>query len=146
MIKMNVILFPTDFSKNSEAPLELVKDLATRYKSRIILLHAIERLEEIAHFSLPEKSLLELKSNRYRLAVRKLLEYRDRIFTGSHKVSMEVREGEPYEVIVATARKRKASLIVMGTHGRSALETFLIGSTAERVVKTAPCPVLTIKA
>jgi nucleotide-binding universal stress UspA family protein len=53
--------------------------------------------------------------------------------------------GVPADVIVRTARTRRAALIVMGTHGRSGFSRFLLGSVASRVVATSPCPVLTVR-
>ena len=60
------------------------------------------------------------------------------------KVTTEVFLGVPFVEIVKSARTRKAGMIVMGTHGRSGLSHLLIGSTAEKVVRHAPCPVLVI--
>ena len=57
----------------------------------------------------------------------------------------EVRWGRPSDTIVDTATRMKASLIVLGTHGRSALEKLLLGSTAERVLRLSPVPVLTVR-
>jgi nucleotide-binding universal stress UspA family protein len=55
------------------------------------------------------------------------------------------RHGRPHEEIVGVAREMDVDLIVMGTHGRSGLSHILLGSTAERVVRNAPCPVLTVR-
>ena len=55
-------------------------------------------------------------------------------------------EGSPYDEILAHAREGRFDLIVMGTHGRTGLEHMLMGSVAEKVVRTAPCPVLTVRA
>ena len=57
----------------------------------------------------------------------------------------EIRWGRPSDTIVEIAARQKASLIVLGTHGRSALERFLLGSTAERVLRLSPLPVLTVR-
>ena len=60
-------------------------------------------------------------------------------------VRMEVRVGDTSEAILQTARRLKAGLIVMGTHGRSGFAHMVLGSVAERVVRTAPCAVLTVR-
>ena len=57
----------------------------------------------------------------------------------------EIRWGRPSDTIVDTATRQKASMIVLGTHGRSALEKLLLGSTAERVLRLSPVPVLTVR-
>jgi nucleotide-binding universal stress UspA family protein len=56
-----------------------------------------------------------------------------------------LKEGEPFVEIIQIAKKNSADLIVMGTHGRSGLDHILFGSTAEKVVRKSPCPVLTIR-
>lgn len=144
-MRISKILFPTDFSKNSEAPLAYVKELAGRCRCTIIVLHAIERLEELSHFPLPMKALQELKKERRRLAMAGLKKFVREKFGHSRRIVLEVAEGPPYQAIVEVAKKRRPSLIIMGTHGRGVLAGFLLGSNAERVVKTAPCPVLTVK-
>lgn len=145
MWKIQSILFPTDFSKNSEAPLDYVKELAGRYKSRIIVLHAIAGLEEVANFPYPEGSVRALRKERIRLALNKLKAYTKKSLKGSRRVSLVVTEGIPYRAIVETAKKKRPSIIIMGTHGNGGFKGFLMGSNAERVVKAAPCPVLTVK-
>ena len=55
------------------------------------------------------------------------------------------REGEPFVEIIRRARKDSVDLIVMGTHGRTGLDHVLFGSTAEKVVRKSPCPVLTVR-
>ena len=63
-----------------------------------------------------------------------------------HPVELRVVSGRPFERIVETALTADAGLIVMGTHGRTGLERVAVGSVAERVIRLAPCPVLTVKA
>ena len=58
---------------------------------------------------------------------------------------VEIAAGHPAEAIVRVAQERKADLIVMGTHGRTGLQHVLLGSVAEKVVRLAPCPVLTVR-
>ena len=73
----------------------------------------------------------------------------DRLVTKAKAAKLRVRgvivDGVAHEQIVRTARGRKASLIVMGTHGRTGVARFLLGSVAARVAATAPCPVLTVR-
>jgi len=140
------ILFPTDMSKNSEAPVAYITELARRYRSRIIVIHVVENLDELSHLNIPEKPLEELNRERMTTARKSLKEFTLRNFGKLPGVSQEVIRGIPYRAIVETARKKKASLIVMGIHGGGGLESFLIGSNVLRVVRTASCPVLTVRA
>ena len=64
----------------------------------------------------------------------------------SHSVELRVVFGRPFERIVETAVAEQVGLIVMGTHGRTGLERIAVGSVAERVIRLAPCPILTLKA
>jgi nucleotide-binding universal stress UspA family protein len=65
---------------------------------------------------------------------------------GQRAVELRVLVGQPFERILETAVHEKVALIVLGTHGRSGLAHFIMGSVAERVVRLAPCPVLAVKA
>ncbi len=145
MKRFKTILFPTDFSRRSAFPLEYVKDIARRNKSKIIVLHVIESLEEMPHVPLPERTIKNLEQERLGLAREKLKEYTQRFLGTFKKVSTEVAEGIPYQVIVDIAKERKADLIIMGTHSREGLVGIFIGHNAKKVIKTAPCPVLTVR-
>jgi nucleotide-binding universal stress UspA family protein len=75
-----------------------------------------------------------------------LTQLRDLMLDAFHGVwEVEVVAGHPAETIVRVAHERGADLIVMGTHGRTGLQHVLLGSVAEKVVRLAPCPVLTVK-
>ena len=139
------ILFPTDMSIKSEAPVAYIKDLVKRHRSRTIVIHVVENLDELSHLNIPKKPLEELNKERMTIARKKLKEFTIKNLGKLPGVSQEVVRGIPYRAIVETARKKKASLIVMGIHGGGGLESFLIGSNVLRVVRTAPCPVLTVR-
>lgn len=145
MNRINTILFPTDFSRCSITALDYIKDMAKRNKSKIIVLHVIEGLDELTHFPLPEKTVVDLEKERFALSRKKLKEFARKTLGTFKNVVTGVAEGKPYQVIVDVARKRKVDMIIMGTHGRGGLTGFLMGSNALKVVKTAPCPVLTVK-
>jgi nucleotide-binding universal stress UspA family protein len=68
-----------------------------------------------------------------------------REWEGSHRFRRMTREGPPFVRIIEYAKETEADIIVLGTHGRSALMQMLLGSVAERVVRKAPCPVLTVR-
>jgi len=72
-------------------------------------------------------------------------EEKEKVKPASGEVEQGIRKGEPFSEVVQAARKEEIDLIVMGTHGKTGLSHALMGSTAERVVRLAPCPVLAIR-
>jgi universal stress protein A len=132
------ILVPVDFSDGSLEALRYAMRLAEPLGARLIVLHVVE---VILHYAAAVDILLEeqLRATRRRLS--QLLE--ELRLGKAHGI---VQVGVPYRVIVDTAGRLGAELIVMGTHGRSGVSRFLAGSVAERVVRMAKCPVLTVSA
>ncbi len=138
------ILVPTDFSKLSDDALPWAGLLSARLGAEIVLLHVVESFPlsylparertSDALVQLTEKSEGDLEHTARRM----------RKSTGAN-VSVVVRDGHPFEVICQTAKTLGADLIVLTTHGHTGLKHVLLGSTAERVVRHAPCPVLTVR-
>jgi nucleotide-binding universal stress UspA family protein len=142
-LAFKTILFATDFSDASELPLEYARSLAVRFGARLQLLHVLEEPfpmgSEVYVAELPE-----FRERRMADAQQRLGEIMGRV--AELDVTSEVLVGSPARQIVQAALDNHADLIVMGTHGRGAVAHLLMGSVAERVVRTAPCPVLTVKA
>jgi nucleotide-binding universal stress UspA family protein len=140
------ICCPIDFSDASRAAMEVAADLAQRFGAELVLLHAYP----IPGYTFPDGSVIASPKMMQDLAdeaQRHLEEWRadaERL-VGSARVTAEKGVGEPANEIVAFARDRKADLLVLGTHGRTGLEHALMGSIAERVVRRAHCPVLTVR-
>jgi nucleotide-binding universal stress UspA family protein len=80
-----------------------------------------------------------------RWAEAKLAERARRLATRGLRTGWRRRVGVMYEEIVTAAREEKAAYIVMGTHGRGGIGRFMLGSVADRVIRTAPCPVVTVR-
>jgi nucleotide-binding universal stress UspA family protein len=140
------ILLATDFSDPSATALDHAKALAEAFKARIHVLHVLEDLAahawttEVYVAALPGVHDEMERQARERLAA---------IFTPEEgtrfQVRAELRTGSPFVEIVRYAREEHIDLIVMGTHGRGPIAHMLLGSVAERVVRKAPCPVLTVR-
>ena len=141
------ILVGTDFSLPARHALMQALSLAPERDAGVLLLHVIHApdLEDLARLAeVPERVLRERlgRERRERLAAL-ITEIDDR--PGEVPVETMLAWGHPYEVILKKASESDVSLIVLGTSGRSAdLERALFGSTAEKVLRSAPCPVLCV--
>jgi nucleotide-binding universal stress UspA family protein len=144
-IRLTKVLVPTDFSAPSAKALAYGRELARTFGASLHVLHAVE--EPLAQgwngYGLPV--LPELRAEVLAGAQRELEQAvspgeRDRQAT-----ELVTRLGDPWREIVAFARERQVDLIVMGTHGRGGMAHLLLGSVAERVMRDAPCPVLTVR-
>ena len=136
------ILFPHDFSETAESALTLALELARRLDGKITLLHAYE----VAAYAYPEGPAVSVEMAReIESGARKALEgVAARVRSAGVPVEVQVRQGVPWSEIVKAARELQVDLIAIGTHGRRGFARALLGSVAERVVRMAPCPVLTV--
>jgi len=142
MIQVDTILCPTDFSEPSRAATEYALELARRFDARLQLLFVVENpvlYSPALGGYVPKAEDLE------RFAQTAL----DNWVLPDDAAGIEIERrwvhGHPYAQIVGEAREHDVDLIVMGTHGRGFLPHLLLGSVAERVVRYAPCPVLTVR-
>jgi nucleotide-binding universal stress UspA family protein len=141
------ILVPTDFSAASEAALEYAVTLADRFGASLHLLHVVEDPfvggafgSELYITSVPAMRAHLVDEAAQRLCRILGQEDRERL-----KATSEVRVGAPAAAIREAAHVQHCDLVVMGTHGRSGMAHLLLGSVAEKVVRHAPCPVLTVR-
>jgi nucleotide-binding universal stress UspA family protein len=138
------ILVPTDLSEGAEEALDYACELATKFGAKIHLLNVIG----IPALGVPElgvaltSSLIDTIIADNQSSLDSLVEIKR-----SHAQFGDVllRTGDARDVINQTAKEVDADLIVMGTHGRRGVSRALLGSVAETVVRTAPCPVLTVR-
>ena len=149
MFKLDSILVPMDFSDHSEHALDYAIGLAKKSGAGIQLLHCygVEMFSTIAYGPnhvprIPADFEQEVK----KAAGEKLAGYRDKVAAEGIETGCHMSSLFPSEAIGKTAGDLDCSLIVMGTHGLTGLKHILLGSVAERVIRTAPCPVLTLKA
>ena len=144
-IDIKRILLPTDFSSYSATATKYACELATKFDAELHLLHTLEvHLASTPTFGMG----LDLPTyvHESRAAAEKALDgVLDTQWAAGRKVVRAVVEGSPQVEIVRYARTHEVGVIVLATHGRSGLAHVLIGSVAESVVRTAPCPVLTVR-
>ena len=145
MTRITRLLVPTDFSPTSDIALQYALDIAPP-DAAIHVLHVVEDLGVTAAY--PDGFYMESPGLRGELtdeAHKRLQDIVRRAARPHLTLTTEVLVGWPVAAIVQDAKSRDADLIVMGTHGRSGLAHALLGSVAERVLRTAPCPVLTVR-
>jgi universal stress protein A len=146
-----VIVVPTDFSSCSEAALTLALDMAAANRSRLVLVHVVDVGASLALDAAMSSAALGLATavgvdQQLRESAAAALEAaKARVLSAGLPVETRSSEGSPEDEIVAIANEVQADLIVMGTQGRSGLEHLLVGSVAEKVVRNAPMPVLTVR-
>ena len=135
-------LVPVDFSKGSEIALDQAIRLAKENRGKLFLLHVIPTT-----FAFPLEGgfpdIFETLEKNAQESMRKLIQ-RKRLKPSQCR-SLLIAGVDPPQVIADQAKKSRASMIVMGSHGRTGLQRFMIGSVAERTLRYARCPVLIVK-
>jgi nucleotide-binding universal stress UspA family protein len=147
MIALEQIMVPTDFSKPSEIALHYAKELARNFKASLHVVHVLEPMQLMPLASpggtIPGMySLRDEWEKRVHEQLGKMLNNGER---EQFRAKLLMLTGSPFVEIIRYARSQSIDLIVMGTHGRGPISHMLIGSVAERVVRKAPCPVLTVR-
>jgi universal stress protein A len=146
VLEIRTILAPTDFSPHSERAVRYACGLAQRLGSELHLLHVLSEIvpagpDPLLMPVMPPEYYQE-NEDRSRETLSKLIQPD---WGTPRSVITAVRWGSPVEVISAYAEDQKIDLIVIATHGRTGLSHVFLGSVAERIVREAPCPVLTIR-
>ena len=146
MKRIRRILHPTDFSRASGAAFRKALTLDQENRAELLLVHVLlPPTPFIGDGYVSPKTYEELAAAARRGAQRELEKVLARAKKAKARVKAMLLEGVPYDKIARAARSKRADLIVMGTHGRTGLAKFFLGSVAERVIALAPCPVLTVR-
>jgi nucleotide-binding universal stress UspA family protein len=145
MIKLRKVLVPTDFSDSARHAFSYGLSFAAEYEAELVLLHVVENLT-VGYasdlFPVPMAEVFQEISGYAKTELSKLAE--DARKRGV-SVSELVVQGKPSAEIIRHAAESEVDMIVLGTHGKGMLDQALFGSTTERVVRRAPCPVLTVR-
>ncbi len=139
------ILVPVDFSEHSTAALKAAIELARVFDSNLHLLHCYQTQPggmSPYGIAIPSSYITEIRD----VASRQLAEWQEKHVPAGIPVDAVVMPMVPSEAIVETAKTTGADLIVMGTRGLSGFKHVMLGSVAERTVRLAPCPVMTVHA
>jgi len=144
-MQIKTILFPTDFSNGARAAMDYALSLAQDYKAQLVLLYVIQDIS-IAEWYIPSSlSVADLTEDMRKGAWQEMDKWGAEASEKTADVVKLVERGVPFVEIIRTAKEKKADLIVIGTHGRTGIDHMLFGSTAEKVVRKASCPVLTVR-
>jgi nucleotide-binding universal stress UspA family protein len=147
MITLKNILVATDFSEPSDAALLYGRNFARQHGATLHVLHIVD--DAMAHAMTPVGIAPDIGEVQMELeadAERRLNE----LVTDEDRVRLHARtairtSGWPASAILAYAKDEEVDLIIVGTHGRTGLAHFFLGSVAQQVVRSAPCPVLTVR-
>lgn len=144
-MKVKRILFPTDFSEGAKTALPYAVDLARTYGAKLYFLHVLYDIATASGLHVPHTSIDLMYSDLKATAQKELESFGLREREDLKDIEYSVIRGVPYEEILKFAKNNDIDLIVIGTHGRKGIDRVLFGSTAERVVRHALCPVLTVR-
>jgi nucleotide-binding universal stress UspA family protein len=139
------ILVPVDFSAHSDRALRYAATLAGQVGASVELLHVVEEFTYGAFSEVYVPNVPDLMQEAINNAVDRVTALKADVFPHGADVETAVYAGRPALTIVEHASAGKFDLIVMGTHGRTGLPHLFMGSVAEQVLRTAPCPVLTVR-
>jgi nucleotide-binding universal stress UspA family protein len=146
MVEIKHILYPTDFSEHSLVALPIALDLVGRYGATFHCLHVLDVGHE---FFLASGELIPCpmdKAEMLRSVEEKLDRFiQDHVLPSELSIRQTVVQGTPFIEIIRYCRQEEIDLIVLGTHGHSALASMLLGSVVEKVVRKAPCAVLSVR-
>jgi nucleotide-binding universal stress UspA family protein len=144
LLDLRLILVPIDFSKTSRKALQYAIPFAQQFGAKILLLHI---LEPYMTFTADADFAPPIVDNRLvkNAALKRLEGVEKKYLPKEIRAGCKVRVGSPFREITECAKINKADLIILTTHGHTGLKHVFLGSTAERIVRHAPCPVLTVR-
>ena len=139
------ILTAIDFSESSDFAFDYALTLARQFQAELTVMHVINEPVDLRGFYVPHISFEQLEKEIEEGAEKMMEKFCQTKMEDFTRYTTAVVAGIPYEEVLRKAEETGASLIVLGTHGRTGIDHLIFGSTAERVVRSATCPVLTIR-
>ena len=144
--RLRRILVPIDFSEHSKKALTYAASFAKTFDAELLLVFVVEQAAYPADFGFGQVTLPSFERELSDRGERELEKLAHSPFLNNCSVRSIVRTGNPYVEIISTAHEEHIDLIIIATHGHTGVEHLLFGSTAEKVVRKAPCPVLVVRA
>jgi len=145
MKDFSTILVAIDFSDSSDNAFQQALGIARKYSARLVVLHVINEPVDLRGFYVPHISFEKLEEEIEEGAKKMMDSFCAQHLADYSNYESCIVSGLPYEQVIEQANEKNADLIVMGTHGRTGLDHVLFGSTAAKVVRKSPFPVLTVR-
>jgi len=139
------ILHPTDFSECAARAEGVAVDLARKLDADLVLVQAVVEAPLYSEGFISRSDVRTVYDAQRKWSEKALDARAEQLRRTGVKTTWRVQLGAPHEEIIRTAAEEHAGMIVMGTHGMSGLNRMLLGSVADRVIRLAPCPVLTVR-
>lgn len=143
--RLRRILVPVDFSEHSREALRYAVDLGSVFDSEIVMVFVVESVGYPADLGYGQVAIPKLEKELSERGKTELARLAARHVGDRLAVRYHVPAGRPFVEIIRAARDFEADLIIIATHGHTGVEHILFGSTAEKVVRKAPCPVLVVR-
>jgi universal stress protein A len=136
------ILVPVDFSEHSQKALRYALAFATQFDAEVTLVHIVEQMVYPGDWMYPPLAVTDFATEKREQMIERL----SALDAGSGvKTQHIVRLGRAWQEVVEIAREQKIDMIILATHGYTGLKHVLLGSVAEKIVRHAPCPVLSVR-
>lgn len=139
------ILVPIDFSDYSKSALKYAVNFAKRFNAKLVLVYVVEPIIYPPDFSMGQIAIPTIDLGMDKRAQEELDKLAEKEIPKDLTANTIVKTGKPFIEIIETAADENVDLIIIATHGHTGMEHILFGSTAEKVVRKAPCPVLTLR-
>ncbi|MEJ2048463.1 MAG: universal stress protein [Calditrichota bacterium] len=139
------IIAPIDFSIYSKNAADYAISIAENFKAQVNFIHVIEKEIHPSFYASGVESIFQIDTGLQDRVIQNMQGFLEEQLNSDIKPRFMVKEGHAHREIVEYAKEEKADLIVISTHGLTGLEYLLLGSTTEKVVRWASCPVLTLK-
>jgi len=139
------VLVPIDFSDYSKSSLKYAVNFAKNFNASLVLVYVVEPVIYPPDFSMGQIAIPAAGIEMGKRAKEELNKLAEKEIPSDLNVKKIIKTGKPFVEIVETAAEEDVDLIIIATHGHTGVEHILFGSTAEKVVRKAPCPVLTLR-
>ena len=146
MKDIGTLLIATDLSDPSMLAIDAGNAMAQKFGAKVILAYVAEdRLPPLGLIEYGGLDIVEIEKQHRQKATERLETYAKELRAHGLEVEIEVAQGIPHHELIEIAKKREVDMIVVGTHGRGFVSHAILGSTAERIARAAPCPLLVVR-